>query len=395
MDTSGGSGGGSDSGSNNPYIPIPDAPKCLELGCTCNIIDGRKRIYELPGSYYNGTITMSHKITFNSAWTTQRKTKIECDNNDGATKSYSYPALFSVGPRGNSSDTNSIFWTLRGFEPLEPKDTKRGLDINAEWIYLRSADFVIGDATTGPYVATDETGDRQVTRTYWDTKVSGGEGNWNADTELTTLPPASSHTKESNMLVQSKDTNYVTLSDVCVANQRDFYQDSGGPSPAPGSSATYSSAPALFLDLNTKAQIQGIGSDALTFTLNTISLQNKVLFAQLKGWFCSDDGAWAGGLDAMQDIGSSMFDADAYKKLWNVTGSFELKFEGNIVRENSTSMRTGTKEPEWTEGYKTAWNGSIPTSSGRASTSTSGAASVKVLRSMRWLVAVMAAVLAT
>ena len=144
-DSSGDSGGDSSGGGEIPYIPTSDGPKCLESSCTCNIIDGRKRIYELPGSYYNGTLTIKHQIAVNSAYTTQRPTGMKCDNNDGQEKTYTYPGLLAIGPKGNSSDTNPIFWALRGFEPLDQKDVAEGLDVNAEWVHLRSADFVIGD----------------------------------------------------------------------------------------------------------------------------------------------------------------------------------------------------------------------------------------------------------
>src|ERR1700712_392502 len=116
----GSSSGGSSSGSgtNSGSTPCgtacavpPPKPPC-DLGiCGCAMVNERENLFELPGLYYNGTITLTHQLTQNSAWDAEAlstSTGTKCDNDDRSQKTYQYPALFFVGPNGNTSDTNPI-----------------------------------------------------------------------------------------------------------------------------------------------------------------------------------------------------------------------------------------------------------------------------------------------
>jgi hypothetical protein len=103
---SSGSGGGGDNGNDGggSYTPPPPPPPCDQGTCVCAMIDGRMDLYELPGLYYNGTITVSHKLTQNSAWDAERLHpnggQMCKPTNDDAVKTYEYPALFYIGPQG-------------------------------------------------------------------------------------------------------------------------------------------------------------------------------------------------------------------------------------------------------------------------------------------------------
>ena len=358
VDTSGGDSSGSsgsgDSDSGGGYVYTP--PKtCDESACACNNIDGRIRMYELPGSYYNGTITITHQLKANSAWTPSKPPGQTCENNDAGIKTYSYPGLLEVAANGNTSDTNSIFWILRGFKPYEPDKDVAGLDVLQEWLHLRSADWVLGDVFRTSYHSIDETGEYTSTRTYWSTKVSAnGSSRWDAEAELTTLPPDNNRATRSGLGI--RDSNYVSLEDVCYANQ-EGYSSKGTPQSSPWGNYTSSTAtPAIFLQQGAKAKIQGIGGDEASFSL-TAQINNQLAF-YTSGWSCGSKTMYAGGwpesLQAMKDD-STYRSSGPLTNMWNLTASLSISFNGQIVKENSTAINsTGTPIPRWAEGYEVA-----------------------------------------
>lgn len=60
----------------------PNTVGCGLGTCGCNRLLERRRLYGLPGLYYNGAITIRHELSSNTAWA------IGCNNDDEETKIY-------------------------------------------------------------------------------------------------------------------------------------------------------------------------------------------------------------------------------------------------------------------------------------------------------------------
>lgn len=136
-----------DSGSSGGGFVLYEPP-CIS--CECMERDQRIKIVSLPGSYYNGSVTINHIVSTNSARDAAiiAKSQIGCNSDDASPKNYTYPALFTVGSNLNASDTNPIFWNLRAFNPPN-KYTGGESHIFAEWIHVRSSDFATRYWNTG------------------------------------------------------------------------------------------------------------------------------------------------------------------------------------------------------------------------------------------------------
>jgi hypothetical protein len=147
---SSGSGSSGSSGSSGGGTYTPPPPPCEQGLCVCSMINERENVYELPGLYYNGTVTITHQLSQNSAWDAEAEgspASTKCANDDRAVKTYEYPALFYIGPNGNASDTNPVFWALRGFQPPDQKLNDNYLDVYQRWLHIRSSDFVVSDTS--------------------------------------------------------------------------------------------------------------------------------------------------------------------------------------------------------------------------------------------------------
>src|SRR5690606_2206777 len=100
----------------------------------------------------NGTLTVTHKLGDSSVWLFEYPPDSRfgrCQNNDRNTKTYEYPGLLFVGNTGNDSDTNPIFWILRGYQPADQTsrrdDDPPYVDVAQRWVHIRSSDFVVTD----------------------------------------------------------------------------------------------------------------------------------------------------------------------------------------------------------------------------------------------------------
>jgi hypothetical protein len=71
----------------------------------------KEDIYRRPGSYDNGSLTVSHRFSSSSGC------RGYCNNDELGTKSYNYDAVLMAGPTWNSSGTNPVFSSLRAFQP--------------------------------------------------------------------------------------------------------------------------------------------------------------------------------------------------------------------------------------------------------------------------------------
>lgn len=111
----------------------------------------RLQLYALPGLYYNGTLTVTHRVSDNSAYAMEdlddglelgsKFTKdSRCSSDDGAEKTYKYPALFHVGPRGNDEDYNPLHWSLKGFQQSSVSGYVGVLQCV---VHVRSSDFFV------------------------------------------------------------------------------------------------------------------------------------------------------------------------------------------------------------------------------------------------------------
>ncbi|KAM6514302.1 hypothetical protein FALCPG4_015452 [Fusarium falciforme] len=385
---SGGSGGddGEDGdGSEGDGIEIND-PTCVYDLCTCSTRRERGLIYSMPGLFYNGTLTMTHRITNNTSWgyddgspeADEDDDPPPCENDDSARKTYTYPALVYIGPRGNDSDTNPIHWTLRGYQPANQTmgTTRPYIDIFQRWIYLRSSDFPIKAPTAEQsyYYPSDATKIYRDTTVYWPTNVTqtgdktfSARAVYNKEPILTQRstpafyedPPKSLLTPEKGIDGSGngpRTSQYITLSDVCVRSQTMLGLGEAPKSLIPsGNNYRLVTTPTLWLETGAEATMEGIGADTLTFKLDS-SVTRRIGYVSSQTARCREGG-------------NSVFERSDFQMLrsvndphsrpgeldfdpWNLTVSFQISFEGTLETENGAEI-TGVENgvPVFNVGY--------------------------------------------
>jgi len=342
-----GTGGDVDDDNDDTQPDSTPEPRCDMGPCACLMVPERERQYELPGLYYNGTLTVTHRLSDNSAWLYEDpdwSPRNQCQNNDRAVKTYEYPGLFFVGPTGNDSDTNPIVWILRGYQPAE--GTEGVLDVWQRWVHLRSSDFVVPQG----YAETDATRSHRETRVYWPTNITAtGENTFSARAVYDELPilTALSNSRSDPDVDPSDDgprtSQYITLSDVCY-----YYQTQpegiGGPIPASfiteADDIELATTPTIWLPKGTTADIKGIGGSSVSFTLNS-SLERITPYVSLKRDDCTINPAVTEQFEWKKFSHlNSLRNEDA---VWNLTLTVSLSFRGETVRENSTRI-TGVND---------------------------------------------------
>jgi hypothetical protein len=118
----GSSSGGGDSSSDdsdNPNDPNSDA-------CQSAIRSQEFYVYNYPGSYYNGSLTVTHTLRERYYTLSQDPNNFNienynavCRDSNMGIKTYTFPdAELHVGPPLDGNDTNSAFWALRAFMPF-------------------------------------------------------------------------------------------------------------------------------------------------------------------------------------------------------------------------------------------------------------------------------------
>ncbi|KAF1988913.1 hypothetical protein K402DRAFT_391615 [Aulographum hederae CBS 113979] len=390
FDFSGSSGGGDndddDESSGSGYVPPPPPPPCEQAKCICDNIGGRMNLYELPGIYYNGTLTITHQLTANSAWDAAaidydpNADVPRCDDNkDDQQKSYQYPALLYVGPTGNASDTNPVFWALRAYQPPDDYIGDKILNMEQKWVNLRSSDFVVTDNSLRSsyfgqydYYATDDMRTHQETHVYWDTSVSaansssGGSDNniFDISARYTTRPRNSSSLDGSNSHRHEIPTysQYVTLSDVCAYDQ-ERYLESG--SIAHDDDSWWATWATIYPSTGATAQISNIGGDTATFS-TSMTAEHALAFVGTIASTCSP-GKSAAVPSFVDTLTAAIKTDEEFSAgggwFWNVSARIQLQFEGAIVRENSTSVNSTERDgtPVFVEQYERATATPSPT----------------------------------
>ena len=341
------SGGDGSSGSGGSYVPY--TPPCTS--CACRQVSKRQQIYELPASYYNGTITVRHNVTMNPArdYAANASTGSGCPTRDSTAHTYYYPALFTIGSNLNTSDTNPVYWNLRGF-PIPDKygTTPNQIDVIFEWIHVRSADFV----TAFSEYADVSSSFPSKTHTYWQTNVSSsGPSSWTANASYTDQPqveqgnPSSSSVSSSSSYIK-RSSNYITLSDVCDYRQQIDGTD-GKPGPQsriPQDNYEDVTIPTIYFNLGAKAGIEGIGSDSLRFVMSGDVTQQVVGVGSDYSCEGSNNIPYYQTLQPMQYFYASQ----AGQSLWNLSATVSLDFQGSLVHENSTNiLANSTDLPVW------------------------------------------------
>ena len=269
-----------------------------------------------------------------------------------------------VGPTGNSSDTNPVFWALRGFQPPDQQTSgEEYLNVNQKWVNFRSSDFVVSDQSLKgsifgqyDYYASDETGDYQQTNVYWDTKVTNVQGSkFNVDATYSAAPPDGTPVTPFNG-EQSfpKSSQYVTLSDVCSYGFDSFLRHNIPPQSKlpPNNTHFYTTTISVFPSFGATARIENIGADTAKLTI-TGSTNSDFAYGNANM-----------APDCEENIQYVTYFADSFvlyqeedaptetDNFWNTCVTVSLSFEGNIVKENSTSIN-GTKSgvPQFAAGY--------------------------------------------
>lgn len=273
---------------------VPYEPPCIS--CECKERDQRIKIFLLPGSYYNGSVTINHIVSTNSARDAANipESQIGCNSDDASPKNYTYPALFTVGSNLNASDTNPIFWNLRGFNP--PNEYTGGEShIFAELIHVRSSDFATNYWTTGDISSSYP----RETHTYWTTNVvATGPSAWAANATYTAQPQQESSKAANfpNPHFVVRSSNYIALADVCAYDQELYFTDRKIPpiSPLPlGNSDTFDSVPTIFFDLGAQASLENIGSNDLEFSMKGSVRRQAVSTGQSSYYSCPGTGSTA------------------------------------------------------------------------------------------------------
>lgn len=347
--TSGNSGGGDDDDDDDYEIPDIDIPPPPCYTCHCQRIQQLEDFYALPGSYYNGTLTINHRVTESTARdaAVQDPSSRTCPLDDDQPKTYQYPALFSIGSNLNASDTNKVYFILRGFAP--PQDIYSSSDSAlSEWVHIRSADMFTqwrGSDQSSSYP--DET------HTYWSVSLSAaGSSRWTANATYRTQPQPEdgSYSSSSDAVVRS--SNYVTLSDVCSYDMEYRYSDGFPPSsPFPKDNLDETTIPTIFFDLEARASIEGIGSDTLTFNMSGSVRRQVVSVGKSEGCGSSLSSYPSAFYKSLASL--RMHDTYRQDNSYNLSASVNVGFEGRIVQENSTTVKAdGNGSPVWEVGDK-------------------------------------------
>lgn len=321
--------------------------------------DSRHAAFGLPGLYYNGTLTIRHHITANTAWSEEIENEpkfsfINCQNDDRSVKTYSYPAHLLIAPTYNDSDTNPFHWQLRAYDPRYWNYLNGNIrDFEQRWVYIRSSDFAtnetMGDYSEAwpifnPYRHSDATQLNRGTRVYWQTNVtSEGGGIYASSAEYSQAPPVIDRDDfelPPSRFLGRHSSQYVTLSDVCVWNQ--VTEDSHGNTDTLRRSEISvvehgigTTSPTLWLTTGAAAAISGIGSYSAKMSLNN-SLEKTVPLSGGRIGGCGETDHFE--LSHFGPIYSEDEEESAFPRPWNLTLNIALSFEGSIIEENSTGI---------------------------------------------------------
>jgi hypothetical protein len=330
----------------------------------------------MPGLYYNGTLTVTHRISQNSAWTVESlldegydlpynwTDNRQCSKDERDEKTYEYPALFHVGPRGNAEDLNPLHWSLKGFEPTDGPY----LDILQRLVHIRSSDFNLDRPKRkfAYWEGTNADDPKWETETvngtaYWSTSLSEakGGGSYSARSTYDHRVPTSGRTS----LNWYPKSQYLTLTETCrlgfssVNEEYDMRSDPDADEEEEEEeddedSFVYDTSmrPTVWLEPGVVANIGGIGSDELTFSLDTEWTEPTTAFTGFRRAGCGSNQKdarmgyeaflyYAGFIGMSKEASDGDVDVSWPTAMWNLTLSAKLEFKGSIVRENSTEIK--------------------------------------------------------
>lgn len=365
---SGGSYGGGSSGGGGSFLTpeetLPDgldgSPSACGYGqCGCSQLFERQMVYGLPGIYYNGTVTIRHEVTNSSVWNNVGSNI--CGMDDKSVKTYSYPALFLAAPRGNASDTNPFHWRLFGFQPADQTNGTHApyLDIFQRWVHIRSSDFVLSNTAYGGgwryrgyqsrYWESDSTDNQWFTNVYWPTNITKwGDGEFSARAEYTRNSSKGSFSSYPEGVTSS---NYVTLSNVCAHNQAIYGSENPKSKIPKGNDYANTTTPTVWLQLGAKAEINNVGAESMSFTLNN-TLGRAVPYISGRQAQCTNDEA--GSYLPFELSRFSPLEPNNDYQETQMAVKISLEFKGDIVSENSTKI-TGREDGDvvFQDGYVT------------------------------------------
>ena len=350
--------------------------------CFCWLYQPRLQLYALPGLYYNGTLTVTHRVSDNSAYAMEAlddglelgsafTNDSRCPSDDCAEKTYKYPALFHVGPRGNNEDPNPLHWSLTGFQH---SSVPGYVDLLQRVVHVRSSDFFV----ERPFRlfdywdeanANDRTFPRQEIRdenttAYWTTSVVKAKNGKFYSAHATYDHQTPNNTAGGGYA----KSQYITLSETCklgFTTNNDRLEAPLDPDGEDDESRTYNTTalPTVWLQpAGTEITIDGIGSDKLTLELTTdVEDREEIMLAwsSVRRADCEgllpyeNDFQLAYPVAVLDSDGDSVV-SDDQDSVWSLKLSvLKLTFEGSLVRENSTEI-TGLADDgrmQFAEGY--------------------------------------------
>lgn len=328
----------------------------------------RQETFGLPGLYYNGTLTVRHRVKENTAWEDEEGELLECDNDDAAPKSYKYPAMVLIAPTGNESDTNPMHWVLKAFQPAHEQSSNRDeVDFLQRWVYIRSSDFVVSNQTLiwdSPYrpyrtdylAEADATLKEETTRVYWSTNITSSDDNvFSARAEYVETPPLldpDTYRNKASWSAGLYSSQYITLKDICAYNQElldDPYdedieavqREAAGQQRRQETRTWEGTNPTYWLPLGAVLEMDNIGAGSMSWEMNA-TLDKAIPWKGMReAGLCT---AFNRDSFEMSDFfpWQSRNNEASHVVPWNTSLSISLQFEGDIVSENSTSLEGQT-----------------------------------------------------
>ncbi|KAI9794713.1 MAG: hypothetical protein M1833_007370 [Piccolia ochrophora] len=347
------SSSGGDSGGSSDSSSSSGGSSSSENRCTGNRGRQQEDIYSRIGSYYNGTLRVSHRV--------EQSPTPACINNNTSPKWYEYNAVLYVGPKHESRDPNQVFWSLRAFRPKNSEP-------------MRNCLFKCNDPEKALHelirIQSTDSGFRNESWTVaWNSKLSptnitaeptGEDENnfvngWNLTASYVEKSPLMSGLTLRPDSVEGEQTirtsNFVTLSEICTAGYTfDPIQDyqTSPTSPFDVGLMDFSVTTGnLYFDLGANISMSGIGSDSLTFALLGGRITEGILRAigvsSCKDYSPQDPYR---NLYGFRKPGST---ASGPGELLNISAEFDLDFEGKLTEEKSDYLVDSTEKggPHW------------------------------------------------
>ena len=335
---SGGSGssGGSDSSSGssggsggNSYLSqnSNDAVKAQQTD-----------IYLMPATYYNGSITITHRL-FNTS-----NDGAGCSNNNLWEKTYTYDGVLAVGPKRSINDPNPLYFSLRGFETTATES----LGTKQEFLRLTSTTLgeleeqkrnkKFGDIPPAPGMDTEEF------KVLWN--VSLTQNSTTVDDKGTTL--TDSWDLSANYIHKPRprqevltpkrlfkySTSFVTLSDICVSG----YELIAETKPASPYGPPASSVGIMYPGLGARIDIWGVGTGRVFFSMDNSTFGQQPLEVSTPAIsMYTPEKPWE-HVAPWQNIGSF----DFYGDMLNASAIVSIRFEGVKYGEKSSKMQNVT-----------------------------------------------------